>query len=148
MSIVIKNINKYYGAQKALDNISFSIEKGELMGFLGPNGAGKSTMMKIITGYLQANSGKVYVNDELVEIGNTPVRRQIGYLPEHNPLYTELYVKESLELTAGLYKLENKKDKVSEIIGLTGLGDEQHKKNQCPLKGLQAKGWVGTSFDP
>ncbi len=139
MSIKVENITKHYGEQKALDSISFSIGKGELVGFLGPNGAGKSTMMKIITGYLQACSGEAYVNDELVTIKNTGLRKYIGYLPEHNPLYTDLYVKEYLGFVASLYKVKNRKKQVENIIGLTGLVNEQHKKIGALSKGYKQR---------
>ncbi len=139
MSIEIRNITKCYGRQKALDSVSFSIQKGELAGFLGPNGAGKSTLMKIITGYIQASEGEVLVNDSLVSVTNVGIRKDIGYLPEHNPLYTELYVKEYLEVTAGFYRLKNKKQRVAEMVELTGLGDEQHKKIKALSKGYRQR---------
>lgn len=139
MSIQVKNISKRYGTQNALENVSFSIDKGELVGFLGPNGAGKSTMMKIITGYLQASSGVAFVNEEPVLFENSNIRKNIGYLPEHNPLYTDLYIKEYLELTAGFYKLKNKKKRITEIIELTGLKEEQHKKIGALSKGYRQR---------
>ena len=139
MSIEINNISKLYGKQKALDSVNFTVGEGELVGFLGPNGAGKSTLMKIITGYLQASAGEVYVNDSLVSIKNKEIRKKIGYLPEHNPLYTDLYVKEYLEITAGMYQLPEKKKKVIEMIDLTGLGDEQHKKIRALSKGYRQR---------
>ena len=111
MSIKTNNITKLYGKQTALDNVSISVKKGELVGFLGPNGAGKSTLMKIINGYLPSDSGEVFVNDQKVESANLDVRKTIGYLPENNPLYTDLYIKEFLEITAGFYKLKNKKQR-------------------------------------
>lgn len=139
MSIEINNITKLFGKQKALDNVSFKVSKGELTGFLGPNGAGKSTLMKIITGYLPANSGMVYVNGEQVSTDNTAIRYNIGYLPENNPLYTELYVREYLEITAGFYKLRNKKKQVADMVELTGLGNEQHKKIKALSKGYRQR---------
>lgn len=139
MSIEIKNITKCYGPQKAVDSVSFSISKGELIGFLGPNGAGKSTLIKIITGYLPPTSGEVYLNGELASIDNINIRKTIGYLPEHNPLYTDLYVKEFLEITAGFYRLPNKKKKIAELVDLTGLGDEQHKKIKALSKGYRQR---------
>lgn len=139
MSVVISNITKLFGSQKALNNVSFQIKKGELVGFLGPNGAGKSTMMKIITGYLPQNSGQIFINNQKITSDNLEIRKSIGYLPEQNPLYTELYVKEFLEITAGFYKLPNKKQRVSEMIELTGLGDEQHKKIQALSKGYRQR---------
>ncbi|MDW8272832.1 MAG: ATP-binding cassette domain-containing protein, partial [Chitinophagales bacterium] len=105
MSVVVEQLTKYYGTQKALDAISFQVKKGEILGFLGPNGAGKSTTMKIITGYLPPTSGKVTVNGTDVSEENLSVKRQIGYLPENNPLYGEMYVKEYLDFCARLHKI-------------------------------------------
>ncbi|MFW5756286.1 MAG: gliding motility-associated ABC transporter ATP-binding subunit GldA [Tangfeifania sp.] len=139
MAIVISNITKKFGKQKALDSVNFSVEKGELLGFLGPNGAGKSTLMKIITGFLPADSGEVRIDNQKITIENTEIRKNIGYLPENNPLYTDLFVKENLELTAGFYKLKNKKQRVAEMIQLTGLGDEQHKKIGALSKGYRQR---------
>jgi ABC-2 type transport system ATP-binding protein len=139
MTIEIKNITKVFGQQKALDNVSFTVEKGELVGFLGPNGAGKSTTMKIITGYLPYDSGSVFVNNQKVSAQDLSYKKEIGYLPEHNPLYTDLYVKEFLEITAGFYKLKNKKQRVAEMIELTGLGIEQHKKIKALSKGYRQR---------
>lgn len=139
MSVEIKQITKFYGRQKALDDVGFSIKKGELVGFLGPNGAGKSTLMKIITGYLSAEEGEVVVNGQKVESKNLEIRKNIGYLPEHNPLYTDLYVKEFLEITAGFYKLKNAKQRFAEMVELTGLGDEQHKKISALSKGYRQR---------
>ena len=139
MSIEIRQITKLFGKQKALDEVSFEIKKGELVGFLGPNGAGKSTLMKIITGFLPPDEGEVFVNGQKVESKNLEIRRNIGYLPEHNPLYTDLYVKEFLEITAGFYKLKNRKQRVAEMVELTGLGDEQHKKIRSLSKGYRQR---------
>ncbi len=139
MSIETRNISKLYGKQRALDNVSLQVGKGELVGFLGPNGAGKSTMMKIITGYLPADSGEVIVNDRKIVSGDLEYKRDIGYLPEHNPLYTDLYVKEYLEITAGFYGLKNRKARVAEMIALTGLGVEQHKKIGALSKGYRQR---------
>ena len=139
MSVETRNITKLFGKQKALDEVNFDIQKGELVGFLGPNGAGKSTMMKIITGFLPADDGEVFVNGEKVMPEKLNIRRNVGYLPEHNPLYTDLFVRESLEITAGFYKLKNKKQKVAEIIELTGLGDERHKKIGALSKGYRQR---------
>ncbi len=139
MSVETRNITKLFGRQKALDAVNFSLQEGELVGFLGPNGAGKSTMMKIITGFLPADEGDVFVNGEKVLPEKLEIRRNIGYLPENNPLYTDLYVKESLEITAGFYKLKNKKQKVAEMVALTGLGDEQHKKIGALSKGYRQR---------
>lgn len=139
MAIVINNITKKFGKQKALDSVNFSVEKGQLLGFLGPNGAGKSTLMKIITGFLPADSGEVRIDNQKITIDNTEIRKNIGYLPENNPLYTDLFVKEYLEITAGFYKLKNKKQRVAEMVELTGLGDEQHKKIGALSKGYRQR---------
>ncbi|MBI9069624.1 MAG: gliding motility-associated ABC transporter ATP-binding subunit GldA [Salinivirgaceae bacterium] len=128
MAIEVKNVTKLYGAQKALNNISFEVNSGEVFGFLGPNGAGKSTMMKIITGYIPPTEGEVLVEGlDLVE-HSMEVKKLIGYLPEHNPLYLDMYVKEYLDFVAGIYKLDNRKQKVADMIERTGLGVEQKKR--------------------
>jgi ABC-2 type transport system ATP-binding protein len=139
MNLSINNITKLFGRQKALDRVNFSVSRGELLGFLGPNGAGKSTLMKILTGYLPATSGEVWYNEQMMTRDNPGLRQHIGYLPEHNPLYTDLYVKESLELTAGFYRLENTKQRVKQMVELTGLGDEQHKKIGSLSKGYRQR---------
>lgn len=139
MTVEIRNITKFFGKQKALDNVSFEIKKGELVGFLGPNGAGKSTMMKIITGFLPQDSGEICINNEEITSSNLEIRKSIGYLPEQNPLYTDLYIKEFLEITAGFYKLSNVKKRITEMIELTGLGDEQNKKIRALSKGYRQR---------
>jgi len=139
MSIQVSQISKHYGSQKALDQVSFEIGTGELVGFLGPNGAGKSTLMKIITGYLSSDNGNVRINNEPVETENIAIRSQIGYLPENNPLYTDLYVREYLEMVAGFYRLENKKEQVLKMVELTGLKTEQHKKIKALSKGFRQR---------
>lgn len=139
MTVEIRNITKNFGKQKALDNVSFEIKKGELVGFLGPNGAGKSTMMKIITGFLPQDSGEICINNEEITSSNLEIRKSIGYLPEQNPLYTDLYIKEFLEITAGFYKLSNVKKRITEMIELTGLGDEQNKKIRALSKGYRQR---------
>ena len=139
MTVETKNITKLFGKQKALDNVSFTIKKGELVGFLGPNGAGKSTMMKIITGYLPFDSGELFINNQKILSDNIKIKKNIGYLPEQNPLYTDLYIKEFLEITAGFYHLKNTKQRVAEMIELTGLGDEQHKKIRALSKGYRQR---------
>jgi ABC-2 type transport system ATP-binding protein len=139
MTIQISQVSKFYGSQKALNQVSFEIETGELVGFLGPNGAGKSTLMKIITGYLAADEGKVNINGETVETKNVAIRSQIGYLPENNPLYTDLYVREYLEMVAGFYQLRNKKEQVLKMVELTGLKKEQHKKIGALSKGFRQR---------
>jgi ABC-2 type transport system ATP-binding protein len=139
MDLKINKVTKLFGKQKALDQVSFTVGAGELLGFLGPNGAGKSTLMKIITGYLPADRGEVFLDDEKISTGKTSFRKNIGYLPEHNPLYTDLYVKEFLEITAGFYQLKNKKQHVARMVELTGLGDEQHKKIGALSKGYRQR---------
>ncbi|MGZ9674913.1 gliding motility-associated ABC transporter ATP-binding subunit GldA [Flavobacterium sp. GNP001] len=137
MSIAVNNISKSYGAQKALDNISFSINKGEIVGFLGPNGAGKSTLMKILTTYISADEGTATVNGQDVNINPKAVQLSIGYLPEHNPLYLDLYVREYLAFNADVYKVA--KSRIEEVIQLTGLSTESHKKIGQLSKGYRQR---------
>jgi len=140
MSIAVQNVTKYYGEQKALDNVSFEVNTGEIVGFLGPNGAGKSTMMKIITGFIPASSGTVKVNDLEVGTDNIEVRRLIGYLPENNPLYPEMYVREYLGFVASIYKSSIPKKKlINDIVELTGLYPEQNKKIGSLSKGYRQR---------
>ena len=128
MSIEIKNVTKIYGMQKALNDVSFSVNEGEILGFLGPNGAGKSTLMKIITCFIPPTEGTVLVNGMDVREDSLEIRKIIGYLPEHNPLYLDMYVKEYLRFIAGIHKLSNKKAKVADVVDLVGLGREQNKR--------------------
>jgi ABC-2 type transport system ATP-binding protein len=137
MSIEVKNISKFYGEQKALDNVGFSIKKGEIVGFLGPNGAGKSTMMKIITGYINASEGTVLVSDFNIATDKIGAQKNIGYLPEHNPLYLEMYVKEYLLFNAAIHKIS--KQKVDKIIIKVGLQPEAHKKINQLSKGFRQR---------
>ena len=137
MSIEVNNISKSYGAQKALDNISFSIKKGEIVGFLGPNGAGKSTLMKILTTYINADEGSAMVNGHDVNSNQKAVQLSIGYLPEHNPLYLDLYVREYLAFNADVYKVA--KSRIEELIQLTGLSTESHKKIGQLSKGYRQR---------
>ena len=137
MSIEVQNISKNYGDQKALDNISFSVKKGEIVGFLGPNGAGKSTLMKILTTYLAADEGVALVNDKNVISDTKEVQKIIGYLPEHNPLYLDLYVREYLAFNADVYKVA--KSRIEEVIQLTGLSTESHKKIGQLSKGYRQR---------
>ena len=139
MSIKVENITKLYGKQKALNNVSFEINTGDIVGFIGPNGAGKSTMMKIITGFLPPSSGKVLVNDVDVNENSLKVKANIGYLPEHNPLYLDMYVKEYLRFVGGVYKLKNLKTRVEEIIEKVGLTKEQNKKISALSKGYRQR---------
>ena len=140
MSIRVINTTKIYGKQKALNNVSFEINSGEIVGFLGPNGAGKSTMMKILTGFIPPTSGEVYINDlDILEFPQE-VKRITGYLPENNPLYLELYVREYLEFVAGLYKIKKDlKSRVGELINITGLEQEQKKKIGALSKGYRQR---------
>jgi ABC-2 type transport system ATP-binding protein len=140
MSIVVQGVSKFYGEQKALDNISFEIKTGEIVGFLGPNGAGKSTMMKIITGFIPASSGKVSVNGLDIEVDNLEIKKQIGYLPENNPLYPEMYVREYLGFVASIYNSGISGKKLTDnIIELTGLAPEQNKKIGSLSKGYRQR---------
>ncbi|KQC29869.1 gliding motility-associated ABC transporter ATP-binding subunit GldA [Flagellimonas eckloniae] len=137
MSITVTNITKSFGNQKALNNVSFSIEKGEIVGFLGPNGAGKSTMMRVLTTYYKADDGNATVNGFDVEKTKRLVQQSIGYLPEHNPLYLEMYVKEYLAFNADVYKVSNKR--IVEVIEQTGLTPEAHKKIGQLSKGYRQR---------
>ena len=137
MSIEIKNVTKVYGEQKALNNVSFTIKKGEIVGFLGPNGAGKSTMMKIITGYIQASEGEVLVSDFNIETHKIEAQKRTGYLPEHNPLYLEMYVKEYLQFNAEIHHIS--KNEVANIIEKVGLTPEAHKKINQLSKGYRQR---------
>ncbi|MBI5011226.1 MAG: gliding motility-associated ABC transporter ATP-binding subunit GldA [Bacteroidia bacterium] len=140
MSIQVEGVSKLYGKQKALDNVSFEVKTGEIVGFLGPNGAGKSTMMKIITGFIPPASGRVLVNGLEVGTGNSDVKRQIGYLPENNPLYPEMYVREYLGFVASVYgKEKNSKKQIDRIIELTGLSPEQNKQIGSLSKGYRQR---------
>ena len=139
MSISVKNVSKFYGHQKALDEVSFEIGNGEILGFLGPNGAGKSTMMKILTCFIPQSYGEVkvcgyYVNEESIE-----VRKNVGYLPEHNPLYLDMYVREYLEFIAGLHNVKNIKTRIEEMVEMTGLTLEQKKKIGALSKGYRQR---------
>jgi len=144
MSIEVQNISKSYGAQKALDNISFSIKKGEIVGFLGPNGAGKSTLMKILTTFISADEGLALVNDYDVINNPKAVQLSIGYLPEHNPLYLDLYVREYLAFNAEIYKIA--KSRIEEVIQLTGLELECHKKIGQLSKGYRQRVGLATAL--
>jgi len=138
MSITIEKINKFYGKQQALSDISFSLTKGEIVGFIGPNGAGKSTLMRIIACYLQQDSGQVLVCN-LNTLNNLHVKSKIGYLPENNPLYMDMYIKEYLSFVGEIYKIPNLKDCVSKIIKQTGLSLEQSKKIKELSKGYKQR---------
>lgn len=137
MSIIVENITKIYGTQKALNNVSFEVKKAEIVGFLGPNGAGKSTMMKILTTYIPVTSGLAKVNNFDVTTNEKKVQASIGYLPEHNPLHLELYVREYLAYNASIYKVE--KSRIDDVIELTGLTPEAHKKIGQLSKGYRQR---------
>lgn len=141
MSVIIDSVTKTFGTQKALDMVSFKVSEGEVVGFLGPNGAGKSTMMKIATGYLVADVGEVTICGQKITPDNTEVRKLIGYLPEHNPLYLEMYVREYLEMVGKLYYIDNRdiKQEVEAVIERTGLGAECHKKIGALSKGYRQR---------
>jgi ABC-2 type transport system ATP-binding protein len=140
MSIKIQNITKIYGKQKALDDVSFEINTGEIVGFLGPNGAGKSTLMKILTGYIPQTSGNAWINDKNIDEESLKIRKEIGYLPEHNPLYHDMYVKEYLGFIAGIYKLGKNRNKIiDDIIEKTGLTIEKQKKISALSKGYRQR---------
>ena len=140
MSIEVNNVTKIYGQQKALDQVSLDIKPGEIVGLLGPNGAGKSTLMKIITCYLPPTEGEVSVCGHDIFEDSLKVREKVGYLPEHNPLYLEMYVKEYLEFIAGIHKIKgNVKSRIEEMIALTGLTLEQKKKIGALSKGYRQR---------
>ena len=151
MSITVKNITKLYGEQKALNDVSFTIKTGEIVGFIGPNGAGKSTLMKILTGFIPQSEGEAFINDVNTLENSIEVRKQVGYLPENNPLYTDMYVKEYLKMVADLYidkaKIKGRKfsarkasqARVSDMISMVGLEREQHKKIGALSKGYRQR---------
>ena len=146
MSIVIENLTKMYGTQKALKGVSMTIESGQITGLLGPNGAGKSTLMKIITGSVIPDEGSVVVNG--VDVGKEPlkVQRTLGYLPEHNPQYLDLYVKEYLTYVASIYRVN--KGRIDEVIGMVVLGAEQHKKIGALSKGYRQRVGLAAALIP
>ena len=137
MSIEVKNITKLYKDQKALNDVSFEVNSAEIVGFLGPNGAGKSTMMKILTTYIEASEGDANVNGYDVNTDKKNVQSSVGYLPEHNPLYTELYVREYLKFNTNVYGTS--KSRIEEVIELTGLTPEAHKKIGQLSKGYRLR---------
>ena len=137
MSIEVVGVSKFYGTQKALNNVSFKIEKPEIVGFLGPNGAGKSTMMKILTTYISSSEGSAKVNGFDVVENTHKVQQSVGYLPEHNPLYLDMYIKEYLAFNATIYNID--KERIAEVINLTGLTPEIHKKIGQLSKGFRQR---------
>lgn len=139
MSIQVKSLTKTYGEQKAVNDISFSIETGEIVGFIGPNGAGKSTTMKIITGFIPPTEGVVEVEGYNVSENSLKVREMIGYLPENNPLYENMFILEYLNYVAGIYKIKNRKARIQEIVEMTGLTKEVHKRIGTLSKGYRQR---------
>ena len=139
MSIEVKNLYKYYGEQAAVKDASFNVNTGEIVGFLGPNGAGKSTTMRILTGYISASSGATMICDKPVSVDSLDTRKLIGYLPENNPLYLDMYVKEYLSFVAKIYKMSAIKDRVSDMIKKVGLELEQNKKIGALSKGYRQR---------
>ena len=137
MSIEVISVSKFYGTQKALNNVSFKVGKPEIVGFLGPNGAGKSTMMKILTTFINASEGSALVNGYDVVKNTMNVQKSVGYLPEHNPLYLDMYIKEYLAFNASIYKVS--KNRIEEVIELTGLTPESHKKIGQLSKGYRQR---------
>jgi ABC-2 type transport system ATP-binding protein len=139
MSIEVRDLTKLYGEQKAIDAVSFRVGKSEIVGFLGPNGAGKSTTMKIITGYLQPDKGDATVCGISVKDQPLEIKKKIGYLPEGNPLYNDMYVKEYLDFVEDVHRIKNKKQKISEVIGMVGLETESRKKIGQLSKGFKQR---------
>ena len=139
MSLLVHQLTKSYGPQRAVDHVSFEIHKGEIVGFLGPNGAGKSTTMKMIVGYLQPDSGTISLNGLTLEQHALTIKKQIGYLPESNALYDEMYVKEYLSFLAAIHKIESPPKRINEVIELTGLGPMQGKKIAQLSKGYKQR---------
>ncbi len=148
MSISVTGVSKYFGKQKALNEVSFEIPEGQIVGFLGPNGAGKSTMMKIITGYLPASEGNVKVANLAVDGNNLKVREKVGYLPEHNPLYQDMYISEYLNFVAEIYHIPRQKERIEEIIDITGLSPERHKKIGALSKGYRQRVGLAQALMP
>lgn len=139
MKVEITNLSKYYGSQAAVDNLNFTVDKGEILGFLGPNGAGKSTTMKMITGYINPSQGHITLDGKLVSEDPEFIKSHIGYLSEANPLYKDMYVREYLAFVAQLHKLSNTKSKVDDVIQMTGLGKEAHKQISQLSKGYKQR---------
>ena len=139
MSITVQHLSRHYGSQKAVNNISFSVNKGEIVGFLGPNGAGKSTTMKMITGYIQPDNGHIEVCGIPVSENDISTKKKIGYLPEANPLYMDMYVKEYLAFIAGVHGIKNADMRIREVIALVGLTPESHKKIGQLSKGYKQR---------
>jgi len=139
MSIIVKEVSKVYGKQYALNHVSFEVKKGEVVGFLGPNGAGKSTMMKIITSYIPPTEGNVSVCGCDIWNNSLELRKKVGYLSEANPLYYDMYIVEFLEFIAGIHHVAHRKKRIQEVIEMTGLGEEQHKKIGALSRGYKQR---------
>jgi ABC-2 type transport system ATP-binding protein len=141
MAISVNQLTKIYGSQIAVNNISFSINSGQIIGFLGPNGAGKSTTMKILAGYISATSGEAKLGDETISVDSLNTKKMVGYLPEHNPLYLEMYVTEYLHFVGGMYGLSGDilKSKVDKVVEMVGLSPEKHKKIEQLSKGYRQR---------
>lgn len=139
MAVTVSNLSKSFGAQTAVSNISFQVGQGEILGFLGPNGAGKTTTMRMITGYLRPDQGEILVNGLRVSAEDPEVRASIGYLPEHNPLYLDMYVREYLRYVARIYKMPNPGERIEEVIRITGLQPECHKVIRSLSKGYRQR---------
>lgn len=146
MSVILEHVSKAYGRQKALDDIGFRLEEGEICGFLGPNGAGKSTTMKIITGCLNDYQGEVRIKEMNLRENPLKIKAIIGYLPEQNPLYPDLYIREYLLHVTRLYRVGRPVAKVNAIIERTGLEPEIQKKNRTIIEGIQAESGISASF--
>lgn len=146
MSITVKNLSKKYGNQKAVDGISFTIDKASIVGFLGPNGAGKSTTMKMITGYLEADTGEIKVCGITVQKNNIESNKKIGYLPEANPLYPDMYVREYLQFVANVHEIKNAKKIIEDVIITVGLSQESNKKIGQLSKGYKQRVGLAASL--
>jgi ABC-2 type transport system ATP-binding protein len=139
LSILVSHLSKHFGTQKAVQDVSFQVGKGEILGFLGPNGAGKTTTMRMITGYLAADSGEIHINNIKVTEENQTIKALIGYLPENNPLYLDMYVREYLSYIARIYMIKNPAQRIQEVIRMTGLGVESHKLIRTLSKGYRQR---------
>lgn len=139
LSILVSHLSKQFGPQKAVNDISFQVGKGEILGFLGPNGAGKTTTMRMITGYLAPDGGEILINEIPVTEENQAIKALIGYLPENNPLYLDMYVKEYLRYVARIYKIDQPWKRINEVIGMTGLSTESHKLIRSLSKGYRQR---------
>jgi len=139
LSIQVSHLSKVFGQQRAVNDISFEVAKGEILGFLGPNGAGKTTTMRMITGYLAPDEGEILVDHQPVRETTTSIRAKIGYLPENNPLYIDMYVREYLKYVARIYKMQDPRDRIEEVLSMTGLLPESHKLISSLSKGYRQR---------